>query len=131
MTNERKSGTIPLPLIGSSLLAAVAGVLHAAWVLFPLLDARFTAAMMDIPPDPELRLGGPVVLGIAAIPVLALAASLWSVRGAARAAVGEGVAGIAALLLALYDIGGATSGTLPGVLLLLVAPLTYSLRERR
>jgi len=125
MTKEREATTMPLPLIASSLLAAVAGVLHAALVLFPLLDARFTAAMTGYPPYPQFRVGEPVVLGIAAVPVLAIASSLWAVRSARQAAVGEGVAGAAALFLALYDIGGGTSGTLPGALLLLAALLTY------
>jgi hypothetical protein len=126
MTNERETAAARLPLIASSLLAAAAGVFHAALVLLPLLLARFTAVLSGYPPDPQFQVEAPVVLGIAAVPVLAIASSLWAVRSARQAAVGEGVAGVAALFLALYDIGGGTSGTLPGALLLLAALLTYA-----
>jgi len=40
MRNARLPAIVKLPLIITSLLAAVSGVLHAAWVLLPLLDAR-------------------------------------------------------------------------------------------
>ena len=40
MRNPRPPATVHLPVIVPSLLAARFGLLHAAWVLFPLLDAR-------------------------------------------------------------------------------------------
>ncbi len=113
------------------LLAAACGVLHAVWVLFPLLDARFTADLMDLPLDPQFRVGTLTVLVIAAIPIVAVASSLWAMHSRTQAAVGEGAAGVVALYLAFFDIGGATSGWIPGGLLIPIALLTYTLRERR
>lgn len=41
-TKERQTAAVRLPLIVAALSAATCGMLHAVWVLFPLLDARFT-----------------------------------------------------------------------------------------
>ena len=131
VTNERRTATTRLRLLAASLLAAACGVLHAVWVLFPLLDARFTADLMDIPLDPQFRVGTLTVLVIAAVPVLAVASSLWIFHSRTQAAIMAGVAGVTALGLALPDIGGSTSGWIPGGLLIPIALLTYALRDRR
>ncbi len=131
MPHERTSAAAHLPLIVAALLAAASGVLHAAWVLFPLLDARFTTVMMGRPPDPQFRVGMLTVLAIAGVPILAIASALWTLHSTTQAAIGEGVAAATALYLALFDIGGGTSGWVPGALLLPIALFTYTLRDRR
>lgn len=48
-----------------------------------------------------------------------------------QAVIMAGVAGVTALCLALPDIGGGTRGWVPGGLLIPIALLTCSLRDRR
>lgn len=129
-TKERQTAAARLPLIVAALSAATCGMLHAVWVLFPLLNARFTAEMMGIPPDPQFRVATPTVLVRAAVPVLAVASSLWMMHSRTQAATMAGAAGVAALFLASFDIGGGTSGWIPGGLLVPIAMLTYIRRNR-
>ncbi len=123
------NGATRVPLVILSVSAVICGVLHAMWVLFPLLDAQATANLMGTPLDPQYQVRNLAVMAIIAVPVLGIGSPLWAWHSRGHAAIGEVLAGSIALVLALSDIGGGTSGWIPGGFLIPIGLLTVLLRE--